>query len=59
MVGIEMPGHFMIHPQFEDVGIFVDASNRGKIKLDADCEERLTKFIKNQYHQYPQNCCNL
>src|SRR4028119_1078890 len=43
MVGINMPGHFLIRPEFQDVGIFVDAFNRGEILFDSDCEERLAQ----------------
>jgi len=31
MVGIGMPGHFLIRPNFEEAGIFVDAFNQGEI----------------------------
>jgi regulator of sirC expression with transglutaminase-like and TPR domain len=41
MVGIGMPGHFLIRPDFEDVGIFVDVFERGEILFAQDCEERL------------------
>lgn len=48
MVGIGMPGHFLIRPEFEDVGIFVDPFNRGEILFKQDCQERL-----NQIYQQP------
>jgi regulator of sirC expression with transglutaminase-like and TPR domain len=44
MVGINMPGHFLIRPDFQDAGIFVDAFNRGEILFDFDCEERLAQI---------------
>ncbi|MBW4651101.1 MAG: SirB1 family protein [Kastovskya adunca ATA6-11-RM4] len=44
MVGIGMPGHFLIRPDFEDVGIFVDAFNRGEILFEQDCEARLAQI---------------
>ena len=44
MVGIGMPGHFLIRPEFEDVGIFIDTFNRGEILFPEDCEERLTQI---------------
>lgn len=43
MVGVGMPGHFLIRPEFEDVGIFVDAFDSGKILFPEDCQERLTQ----------------
>lgn len=46
MVGIGMPGHFLIRPEFEDTGIFVDAFNRGEILFEQDCEARLTQIYK-------------
>ncbi len=53
MVGIGMPGHFMIRPEFEDVGIFVDAFNRGEIMFDADCEERLSQIYQEPISSIP------
>ncbi|NEP33642.1 MULTISPECIES: SirB1 family protein [unclassified Moorena] len=44
MVGIGMPGHFLIRPEFEQVGIFVDAFDGGEILFEQDCEERLTQI---------------
>ena len=41
MVGIGMPGHFLIKPDFEDAGIFVDAFNGGEILFPEDCKTRL------------------
>ena len=43
MVGINMPGHFLIRPDFEDAGIFVDPFHEGEVLFEQDCEERLTK----------------
>ena len=47
MVGINLPGHFIIRPEFEDTGIFVDVFNRGEVLFEQDCEERLTQL----YHR--------
>ena len=41
MVGVGMPGHFLIRPEFENVGIFVDPFNRGEILFEEDCQRRL------------------
>jgi regulator of sirC expression with transglutaminase-like and TPR domain len=43
MVGIGMPGHFLIRPTFEGVGIFVDAFNQGEVLFAQDCEQLLSK----------------
>ena len=47
MVGIGMPGHFLIRPDFEDAGIYVDAFNQGEVLFPEDCEARLSQI----YHQ--------
>ena len=44
MVGIGMPGHFLIRPDFEDAGIFVDAFNNGEILFPQDCQGRLSQI---------------
>lgn len=44
MVGIGMPGHFLIKPNFEDAGIFVDAFNGGEILFPEDCQARLSQI---------------
>lgn len=44
MVGVGMPGHFIMRPQFEDAGIFIDAFDRGKILFPEDCQERLNQI---------------
>ena len=44
MVGIGMPGHFLIRPEFEDVGIFVDAFNCGEILFEHDCQAKLQTY---------------
>ncbi len=54
MVGIGMPGHFLIRPDFEDVGIFVDAFNQGEILFDSDCEERLAQMYGRPVQLQPQ-----
>ncbi|HEY9665928.1 MAG TPA: transglutaminase-like domain-containing protein [Coleofasciculaceae cyanobacterium] len=44
MVGINMPGHFLMRPEFEEAGIFVDAFNRGEILFEQDCQQRLAQI---------------
>lgn len=46
MVGIGMPGHFLIRPEFEEVGIFVDPFHQGEILFEQDCEERLRQIYQ-------------
>jgi regulator of sirC expression with transglutaminase-like and TPR domain len=46
MVGIGMPGHFIIRPNFPDAGIFVDAFNRGEILFVEDCRQKLMSLYQ-------------
>lgn len=45
MVGIGMPGHFLIRPEFKDAGIFVDAFHKGEVLFPEDCEQRLQEIF--------------
>ena len=42
MVGVGMPGHFVIRPQIAEMDIFVDPFNRGELLFFNDCQERIT-----------------
>lgn len=53
MVGVGMPGHFLIRPEFEGVGIFVDAFNNGKVMFPEDCQERLSKIYREPVELNP------
>ncbi|HEY9610468.1 MAG TPA: SirB1 family protein [Allocoleopsis sp.] len=53
MVGINMPGHFLIRPNFEEAGIFVDAFNRGEILFEQDCEARLAQIYGHPVRRQP------
>lgn len=44
MLGIGMPGHFLMRPDFEDAGIFVDAFNQGEVLFPEDCEALLSQL---------------
>ncbi|MGK7872891.1 MAG: SirB1 family protein [Xenococcaceae cyanobacterium] len=54
MVGIGMPGHFLIRPDFEDAGIFVDAFNQGEVLFEQDCEERLIQVYQQPVKLEPR-----
>lgn len=41
MVGIGMPGHFIIRPTIDDMDIYVDPFHQGEILFTADCQTRL------------------
>jgi regulator of sirC expression with transglutaminase-like and TPR domain len=53
MIGVNMPGHFLIRPDFEDAGIFVDAFNRGEILFEQDCEQRLSQMYGHPVPMQP------
>jgi regulator of sirC expression with transglutaminase-like and TPR domain len=46
MVGIGMPGHFLIRPDFEDAEIFVDVFDRGEILFTEDCRQKLIEIYQ-------------
>lgn len=46
MVGIGMPAHFLIRPEFQDVGIFIDPFNRGEILFAQDCQQKLREIFQ-------------
>ncbi len=46
MVGIGMPGHFLIRPNLPDMSIYVDAFNQGEILFEQDCQERLSEIYQ-------------
>jgi regulator of sirC expression with transglutaminase-like and TPR domain len=53
MVGIGMPGHFLIRPDFPDAGIFVDAFNQGEVLFEQDCLELLRKIYQQPLSSLP------
>jgi regulator of sirC expression with transglutaminase-like and TPR domain len=48
MIGIGMPGHFMIRPDFEDSEIFIDAFNQGEILFAEDCRQKLMDIYQQE-----------
>jgi len=44
MVGIGMPGHFLIRPVGQDLEVFVDPFHQGEILFPDDCQERLRQI---------------
>ncbi len=53
MVGIGMPGHFLIRPDFEDSEIFVDAFDRGEILFAEDCRQKLMNIYQRDLPTLP------
>lgn len=55
MVGIGMPGHFLIRPAVNDeMNIFVDAFHDGEILFPQDCQERLNQLAGQPVEMRPQ-----
>lgn len=45
MVGVNMPGHFLIRPVVEEMQLFVDPFHQGEVLFVEDCEERLSQIF--------------
>lgn len=54
MLGIGMPGHFLIRPAIPDMEIFVDAFNRGEVMFTQDCQDRLNQMFQQQVTLRPE-----
>lgn len=54
MVGIGMPGHFLIRPVQEEMEIFVDPFHQGEILFPQDCRDRLTQLYGQPIEMQPQ-----
>lgn len=54
MVGIRIPGHFLIPPDIEDIGIFVDAFNGGEVIFAQDCQDRLSQIYQQSVTLQPE-----
>lgn len=53
MVGIGMPGHFLIRPNFEEAAIYVDAFNSGEVLFSEDCQARLSEIYGQPVEMLP------
>ena len=53
MVGIGMPGHFIIRPDLEDVDIFVDPFDRGEVLFAEDCRQKLINLYQQDLPTIP------
>jgi regulator of sirC expression with transglutaminase-like and TPR domain len=54
MVGVGMPGHFLIRPDVQEMEIFVDAFNGGEVMFPQDCEERLSQIYQQPVTLKPE-----
>ncbi|MGB3202821.1 MAG: transglutaminase-like domain-containing protein, partial [Nodosilinea sp.] len=55
MVGVSMPGHFLIRPTVDEMDIFVDPFNRGEILFEQDCRDRLKQMFGDVAQIEPQH----
>lgn len=53
MVGIGMPGHFLIRPVVSDMELFVDAFHQGEILFLQDCADRLNQVFGQPVEMKP------
>ncbi|MEL6459316.1 MAG: SirB1 family protein [Cyanobacteria bacterium J06641_2] len=54
MIGIGMPGHFLIRPDISEIEIFVDAFNNGEVMFPQDCQERLSQIYQQNVTLQPE-----
>ena len=54
MVGINMPGHFLIRPDVEEMDIFVDPFNNGDVLFRQDCQDRLIQLYGDDMELRPE-----
>jgi regulator of sirC expression with transglutaminase-like and TPR domain len=54
MVGVGMPGHFLIRPDISDMEIFVDAFDGGEVIFRQDCQERLSQMFQQPVELKPE-----
>jgi regulator of sirC expression with transglutaminase-like and TPR domain len=54
MLGVGMPGHFLIRPDIEEMEIFVDAFNGGEVMFAQDCQERLSQIYQRDVKLQPE-----
>ena len=54
MIGIGMPGHFLIRPDVSEIEIFVDAFSSGEVLFRQDCQERLNQIYQQNITLQPE-----
>lgn len=54
MVGVGMPGHFLIRPAIADMDIYVDPFHRGEILFSEDCQNRLSQIYNQPVQLQPE-----
>ena len=54
MVGVGMPGHFIIRPKGSEMEIYVDPFHRGEVLFQEDCEQRLQQVYQRHVVLTPE-----
>ncbi|MCU0525339.1 MAG: tetratricopeptide repeat protein [Elainella sp. Prado103] len=54
MVGVGMPGHFLIRPTIEDMQVFVDPFHQGEVLFSEDCQNRLSEIFNRPIELRPE-----
>jgi regulator of sirC expression with transglutaminase-like and TPR domain len=54
MIGIGMPGHFLIRPMLDEMEVFVDAFNQGEVLFPEDCRDRMTQLFQQPITLRPE-----
>lgn len=54
MVGIGMPGHFLIRPVVDEMQVFVDPFHGGEILFPEDCQNRLSEIFSSSVELRPE-----
>ncbi len=54
MVGIGMPGHFLIRPVIDDMEVFVDPFHQGEVLFAEDCQNRLSEIFGRSVELRPE-----
>lgn len=54
MVGIGMPGHFIIRPRVAEMEIYVDPFHQGEVLFQEDCEARLAQVYQRPVSLTPE-----
>jgi regulator of sirC expression with transglutaminase-like and TPR domain len=55
MLGIGMPGHFLIRPDIREMDVYVDAFNGGEVLFPDDCEALLQKLYQEPVKLRPEH----
>ncbi|WP_088892038.1 SirB1 family protein [Leptolyngbya ohadii] len=54
MVGVGMPGHFLIRPVIDEMQIFVDPFSQGEVLFAEDCQQRLSEIYGRPIEMRPE-----